>query len=219
MDRKTIAQEYFVLAVDENGNMPIMRKSESESGMVAAGIMDLLLHDVIIMEKKKFLVMKDMPDELESLLSLYEYLKEKPRSMDKLMSDYVLSTGKRIQQLTMDTGRALVTDHVAKEGKGGLFGNKTTYIPERSYKEELVKAIKTAVLYEKEISPHDMALIYILKETKNLNQYFSREEKDILKAVLREMKKNPQNKRLAEMINYVSDMMAIMASVVLTTSI
>ncbi|MFG6378035.1 MAG: hypothetical protein K1W19_06920 [Lachnospiraceae bacterium] len=68
---------------------------------------------------------------------------------------------------------------------------------------------------EKEISSHDMAFVYILKETKNLNQYFSKYENDKLKAKLKEIKKDSQNKQLADMISYVSDMTTIMAVSVL----
>lgn len=130
----------------------------------------------------------------------------------------MMSTGGRIKQLTAEIGESLLEDNLAVVGKGGLFGSKTTYIPEKSYKNQLIDAIRSAVTKEEEISPHDMALIYILKETKNLNQYFSKYESDELKARLKEMKKNPQNKQLAEMISYVSNMTVIMAACVLTTS-
>ena len=44
MHSQSIAQDYFVLAVTENGMMPVMRKDESNGGLVAAGFMDLLLN-------------------------------------------------------------------------------------------------------------------------------------------------------------------------------
>ena len=54
---------------------------------------------------------------------------------------------------------------------------------------------------------------------KNLNQYFSKYESDELKAKLKEMKKNPQNKQLADMINYISDIMAVaMACLVISSN-
>lgn len=44
MNRKSMAQEYFILTTDENGNMPVMHKYESDSGLVAASVMDLMLN-------------------------------------------------------------------------------------------------------------------------------------------------------------------------------
>ena len=174
MDRKSIAQEYYTLTVDENGNMPPMHKEESYAGLVAAGFMDFLLKNVITAKKNKISVIKENPGELVHLASLYAYLNEKPRSIDKLMSDYY--TGSRIKQLTAQIGESLEEEGKAAKGTGGLFGPKTTYIPEKNYKDELIGTIKSAITTGGEITSHDIALIYILKETKNLNQYFSKHE-------------------------------------------
>lgn len=217
MNRKSITQEYFALVVDENGNMPPMRRDEANAGLVVAGCMDLLLNNVIAWEKKKITVLKEIPNELRHITSLYAYLNEKPRSTDKLMNDYY--TGSRIKQLTAEIGESLLADDAAAKGTGGLFGSKTIYIPEKGYKNEVIGFIKSSVTKNDEITPHDATLLYILKETKNINQYFSEHENDVLKGKLEEIKKNPQNKQLAAMINYVGDMTAIMAAVVLTTSL
>ncbi|MCQ4673021.1 hypothetical protein NE689_17050 [Lactonifactor longoviformis] len=99
-----------------------------------------------------------------------------------------------------------------------MFGPKTTYIPEKNYKDELIGTIKSAITTGGEITSHDIALIYILKETKNLNQYFSKHESSELKAKLKEMKNNPQNKQLADMINYVSDTITVIMACVLLYS-
>ena len=144
------------------------------------------------------------------------YLNEKPRSIDKLMSDYY--TGSRIKQLTAQIGESLEEEGKAAKGTGGLFGPKTTYIPEKNYKDELIGTIKSAITTGGEITSHDIALIYILKETKNLNQYFSKHESSELKAKLKEMKNNPQNKQLADMINYVSDTITVIMACVLLYS-
>lgn len=210
MNRKSITQEYFTLVVDENGNMPLMRRDESNAGLVAAGCMDLLLNNVIEWEKKTITVIQEIPNRLRHIASLYAYLNEKPRSTDKLMNDYY--TGSRIKQFTSEIGESLLAEDVATKESGSLFGSKTIYIPEKGYKEELIEFIKSSVTKDDEITPHDAALLYILKETKNLNQYFSKYENDVLKGKLEEIKKNPQNKQLADMINYVSDMTAIMAA-------
>lgn len=217
MDRKSLVQEYYILAVNENGMMSLMHKDESTAGVVVAGFMELLLNDIISVEKKKITVVKELPSELAHISSLYEYLSKKQRSTNKLMNDYMLSTSARRKELITQIGESLLEDGSAAEGKGGMFGNKVTYIPQEEYKNELISAMKEAVVGKDEMSPHDIALVYILKETKNLNQYFSEYENDKLKARLKEIKKNPQNKHLAEMIN-VCDMTAIMASGVLINS-
>lgn len=127
MNRKSMAQEYFALVTDEKGNMPAMRKDESNAGMVVAAVMDLLFNDVITIEKKKITVIEGLPNELDHLASLYAYLNEKPRSTDKLMGDYLMSTGRRMKQFSAEIGESLVSDGAASKGEGGLLGNKTIY--------------------------------------------------------------------------------------------
>lgn len=219
MNRKSITEEYFALAINESGYMPAMYRDESNAGVVAAGVMDLLLNQVITEEKKKITVIKDLPDYLGHLASLYAYLKEKTRPIDKLMGDYTVSAGSRLGQLAAETGEALTADHRAVKEKGGLFGGKVIYIPDQGYRAELISVIKAAVSGEEEITPHDAALISILAETKNLNRYLSREERSSLKGRLKEIRRNPQNKELADMINHVSDMTAIIAAWIVTSSL
>ncbi len=134
------------------------------------------------------------------------------------MSDYIASTSSRIKQLITELGESLFKDNIVTKEEGGLFGNKIVYIPEKNYKDNLIHAIKSAIAKEKEITPHDMTLIYILKETKNLYQYFSQYESEELKATLKELKKNPQNKQLKDMINYVSDITVIAMTCLFTSS-
>ena len=85
MHSQSIAQDYFVLSLTENGMMPLMRKEESNGGIVVAAYMDLLVNQVISEHKKKITVEKELVKDLEHLSSLYQYLKEKPRTTEKMM--------------------------------------------------------------------------------------------------------------------------------------
>ena len=80
----------------------------------------------------------------------------------------------------------------------------------------MIGMIRSAV-QEEEMAPRDVALVWLLQQTNCLKQYFSKHESDQLKQKLKEMKKDPQNKQLAEMIDYVSDMTAVMAVVIVTS--
>ena len=71
MNRKTITEEYYVLAVDKNGAISSMRSNELNSGLIASGLMDLMMDGVITIEKNKITVVKDLPEGLKHLKSLY----------------------------------------------------------------------------------------------------------------------------------------------------
>lgn len=77
MDRATITQEYFVLAVNEKGIMPMLNGTEAKAGIAATGVMNLLLSEVIKIEKKKAEAVEELPEELAFLNLLYGYLQGK----------------------------------------------------------------------------------------------------------------------------------------------
>lgn len=214
MNRKSTAQEYYTLMIDKNGLMPAMHRDEAGAGLAASAFMDLTVNDIVVVEKKKITVIKDLPDSLEYLEDLYTYLKEKPRHMEKMMTDFY--AGSRNKKLAEKIGESLCKDGAAVEEKGGLFAPKRVFIPEKAYKDELIGMIRSAV-QEEEMAPCDVALVWLLQQTNCLKQYFSKHESDQLKQKLKEMKKDPQNKQLAEMIDYVSDMTAVMAVLIVTS--
>ena len=133
-------------------------------------------------------MIKGLPDSLAYLEDLYTYLKEKPRHMEKMMTDFYAGSRK--------------------------FAPKRVFIPEKAYKDELIGMIRSAV-QEEEMDPCDVALIWLLQQANCLKQYFSKHETDQLKDRLKEMKKDPVNKQIANMIDYVSDMAAVIAAAVI----
>ena len=72
-----------------------------------------------------------------------------------------------------------------------------------------------SALQEEEMDSCDAALIWLLQQANCLKQYFSKHETDQLKNRLKEMKKDPVNKQIANMIDYVSDMAAVIAAAVI----
>jgi len=209
MERKSIIQEYFILSASEKGNL----SSSAKTGIVASGITDLVENDICEKDGKKLIVKNKLPNKFNHLTSLYEYLSEKPRSIDKIMDDYCMSmTDKRIQKLLVDTGESLLTENIVTKEKGGLLGNKEVYSPESMYKESLIATLKESITQKEELSIHDMALVSILQETQKLKQYFSKYEANTLKEKLKLMRKDPNNKALKEMIDYVDSMTAAMVA-------
>lgn len=73
------------------------------------------------------------------------------------------------------------------EAQGGLFGNKKVYIPKKAYQEELAGVLKEAM------------------------------QRDEIKAKLKEMKKNPKNRQLSDMVNYANDVTTVIMACVTTS--
>lgn len=216
MNRKSIAQEYYILVTDKYGMLPSMHREEAGAGLAAAAFMELLAAGIVEEEGKKIVVVKDLPDELLYLRPLYVYLREKRRYANKIMTNW--HSGSRCRQLMERIGRSLQEAGLAKEEEGGLFRPKQVYIPEKKYKDELIGTLKAAVAEEEEMTSQDMALLCILQESRNLNPFFSKDEKEKLRKQMKELKQNPRNEKLAEMIGYIT-YMEDMAMYVFLTSI
>lgn len=217
MKRRSIAQEYYTLMVDQNGYMPPMHREDSAAGLVAAAFMDLLLNHVITADLnkkfgKKITVESSLPEELDHIGPLYRYLSKKERTVDKMMADNY--EGPRQKELVDMIGKSLCEENLACEGKGGVFGPKVLYIPNKEYKDELADTVKAAVTGNGALSPHDVVLLCILKASKNLNKYFSKYEGETLKARINELKEDPQNRQLNDMITYVEDEDTMLAMIV-----
>lgn len=213
MDRTSISQEYLLLVLDKNGYIPPMRREESNAGLTAACFMDLLLNEIITVNKKQITVTDDLPQELAYLTPIYTYLREKNRSVSKMMTDY--AAGVRLKPLMTEIGEAMAADGMVSKGEGGLFGTKGTYFPDKSRKEELLAHIKSAAADQSKMTAHDMALIFLLQKTKNLNQYFSKYEREQWKTVWKDIKKDPQNKQLSKMIDELNDWITVVLAAVL----
>lgn len=214
MKRMSTAQEYYTLMIDKNGLMPAMYKAEAGAGLVAAAFLELLVNDIISVENKKITVRDKLPENMEYLGTLYTYLQEKTRTMEKVVMEFY--SGRRNRELVEGIGETLCEEGAAVEKEGGVFGPKRLFIPSKDYKEALVEELRTAVR-EDELTPREVALIYLLEEAKCLKQYFSKYESDQLKEKLKEIKKDPMNRRLAQMIDYVGDITDIITVLLVTT--
>ena len=126
---------------------------------------------------------------MKYLETLYQYLRKTPRTIHMMMS--VFSIGVRNRQLAEDIGKSLLEKGLATYDKGILFAPKNLYVPEKTYKEELVTAVRAVVNGTDEMEIHDILLLHILKVSKCLNQYFSKYEKERLSARIKEIRKNP----------------------------
>lgn len=215
MNTHSISQDYYTLVIDDKGNMPALRQNDCNSGLVAAALMDLQLAGAVSLDGKKILVTAPLPDALMHLMPVYEYLAEKERTTQKLMSDFCLTTRTHLKPLLASIGSALVADGCAIEEDGSRLGNRPAYIPTSAHKNSLVDALKVAAKDLQNLNDHDAALLWILSESKNLKQYFSKYESDTLKTTLKALKDDPENVQLSKIIQLADDMTSAIAAVLL----
>lgn len=196
MNRKSMIQEYYMLVTNKHGEMGNLRREDSKVGLVVAGLYELLEAKVILIDKKMIKVLKDLPDELSYLSSLYSYLNKKPRTISNVINNYLAYSVQRINLLIKDICKPLLKEELVVEAKGGFSGRKTVYIPDAGYKENLISQIKLNI--NDEMKSNDLVLLYILKKTKNIKQYYSSDELNSLKTMFDGVK----NKTLIDYASY-----------------
>lgn len=196
MNRKSMIQEYYMLVTNKHGEMGNLRREDSKVGLVVAGLYELLEAKVILIDKKMIKVLKDLPDELSYLSSLYSYLNKKPRTISNVINNYLAYSVQRINLLIKDICKPLLKEGLVVEAKGGFSGRKTVYIPDAGYKENLISQIKLNI--NDEMKSNDLVLLYILKKTKNIKQYYSSDELNSLKTMFDSVK----NKTLIDYASY-----------------
>lgn len=124
MNKRSIAQEYYALSVNENGSMLALNREASKAGLVTAGIMELSLEGIIVLQKKNIMIEKELSDDLKYLAPLYEYLQNKVRSVNQLMNYYLTSTGERFQQLRESIGGSFAERTGSRKRKRRTFWEK-----------------------------------------------------------------------------------------------
>lgn len=196
MNRKSMIQEYYMLVTNKHGEMGNLRREDSKVGLVVAGLYELLEAKVILIDKKMIKVLKDLPDELSYLSSLYSYLNKKPRTISNVINNYLAYSVQRINLLIKDICKPLLKEGLVVEAKGGFSGRKIVYIPDAGYKENLISQIKLNI--NDEMKSNDLVLLYILKKTKNIKQYYSSDELNSLKTMFDSVK----NKKLIDYASY-----------------
>lgn len=82
MSRKSIAQEYFTLVTNEKGMLPTMRRDESNAGIVAAAVMDLLLNGIIDSQNAALIFILHEMKNLNQYFDKHEYSELKKELKD-----------------------------------------------------------------------------------------------------------------------------------------
>ena len=109
-ERKSLAQENNVLAVDQKGRRPNDDIGFS-AGLVIAGVTDLMASNAVTLAEDRLRVTARLPEELRHLCSLYDYLQEGPNGTTAVY-DYL--DGKKRKLLIQDIGSSLAEEGLGK---------------------------------------------------------------------------------------------------------
>lgn len=207
MNQTGITQQYLLCILKENGKLPAFGM-EKTIALSAAGVLELLLADVLSYDGKKLTVRTPLPDDKTYLAPVYQAVEKKqPVKFEKIVEYFsVTFTDKNIQELISSVGESLVREGCAQKEKGGLFGGKDLYVPNTLAVDATVQNIRAELLESGELSEDVIALTALLNKSGDLQKYFSAEEKKDLKKRLKEIKDNPQTAMIRKVTEYIESL-------------
>lgn len=216
----TLSQEYLICAVNEKGTLGAF-STEKQVCLVAAALLELRLAGCVALEKKTVTVTAPLPAEQAHLAPLYHYLTSggKDRKLEKLLEDYHYSvTDTRLNDLLGAIGSSLAALDLARPVKAGLLGGKMGYLPTREAINGVVDLVRAELLEEGEVTEDVAALVILLDKGKSLKPYFSAFEQKEMKEKIQAIGKTPTGKLVREMVEYVENLISIMATLVVVFS-
>ncbi len=216
----TLSQEYLICAVNEKGTLGAF-STEKQVCLVAAALLELRLAGCVALEKKTVTVTAPLPAEQVHLAPLYHYLTSgsKERKLEKLLEDYNYSvTDTRLNDLVGAIGSSLAALDLARPVKAGLLGSKQGFVPTREAINGVVDLVRAELLEEGEVTEDVAALVMLLDKGKSLKPYFSAFEQKEMREKLRAIGKTATGKLVREMVEYVENLINVMAALVVVLS-
>ena len=207
MENLSLSQEFIFLTLNDKGKISSIDEY-ARTCVIASAIFEMQLEEILEIEDKRVVILKELPEEMNYLSSLYDFLREskKPRRFSDIVTNYVQSfTDKRILALTHDICNTLLEKGYVNFEEKGAFDSMNKYIPIKSKQEESIAIMKSKLLENKELDIESIILANLLDKANKLKQYFSNCERKDLKETLKEARKSEENKHIARALSAIDD--------------
>ena len=210
MKNLSITQQYLLCVLNKNGKLPAFGL-EKTLCLSAAGVLELLMEDVLAFDGKKLTVQSTLPEEKGYLRPVYEVVERKqPVKFEAIVEYFSLTfTDKHMDELIDSIGVSLAQQGCVKKEKGGLFSGKDIYFPNETDVDSVVQNIRAELLEDGELSEDIVALTVLLNKSGDLQKYSSAYEKKDLKKRLKEIKNTPQNEMIQKVVEYIDSLLCL----------
>ena len=206
----SITQEYLICAVNSKGKISGFG-SEKLICLIASGLLELQLEKCIKIDKKRVVVIDNLPDERLYLKPLYDFVnQQKPVKLEKILEAYNYSFKDRGYELVNSIGASLKDLGLVEVTCTGIFGNKNVYIPNANAVHYVVDMIRAEFLEDVEVTDDIAALIVLLDKSKLLKIYFSEFEQKEIKKKLKKITNSNTDKTIKDMVDNVEYMITMM---------
>ena len=113
----------------------------------------------------------------------------------------------------------MANKHFVSTEIGGLFHNKTLFVPNNEEVLRIIEKIRAEFLENGTLSDETIVLGALLQKSGLIKNYFSKYESEKLKERLNEIKESQSGSLVNEMVKYIDTLIAAIAAVSSSTSI
>lgn len=215
---KSFTQDYFLCSLNPKGAAELVNSDEGAAILFASAILELQFAGIIELDnKKRFVVGKDLPPQLNYLQPVYDFIKDnKPKKIESLGEDFYFND-KLPKALFTSVGESLVQLGVATEKTNqGLFKNKTYILPEEKTVISIIEKIRAELLEDGKITDEVVILSALLEKKSLIRNYFSKYERDLIKQRLKEIRKSDSYQLITKLLDAMDSWIAIFTTTFIT---
>lgn len=210
MVQLSLTQEYLLCSLNEKGKYSSMDMQKGVC-LVAGGILELLMEDILRLEHQTLTVLAPLPSEKGYLQEIYSLVAGKgPVKVERVVEYFSFSiSDKHLSSLMQSVGNSLVAAGCAEKAAGGFFRKSVRYRPVPQAKDSVVQSIRAELLEDGELSEDIVALTVLLHKSDCLSCYFFAYEKKDLKARLKSIRDSGENRLVGRMVEYIDNLFAM----------
>ena len=114
---------YLLLSVNDKGGIAPIGSMRIRSYMIASGILELILEDVISLSEDEVAVKRELPSDKEYLRLVYNKISEENSIPLKKLARALVTNRKLFKELFNSIGDTLVDLNIVTKTSGGVLGN------------------------------------------------------------------------------------------------
>ncbi|MGA4921045.1 GOLPH3/VPS74 family protein [Bacillus subtilis] len=203
MKNMEISQRYLLLVLNDKGRVAPIGSIRIRAFMVASGILELVLDDIVSLSDNQVTVKQELPIDKEYLRPIYNKISTETLPLKKLGRE-LISKRELFKELFNSVGDSLVELDAVTKTNGGILGKSSHYIGSEDSKKQIVEQIRAELLEEGPVTTDTVVLTSLLIGSRILKNYFSKFEDKDLNDKLTMLREDTTNKEIFAMIDSIS---------------
>ncbi|ADE72421.1 MULTISPECIES: GOLPH3/VPS74 family protein [Priestia] len=199
-----VSQKYLLLVLNDKGGVAPIGSLRIRAFMVASGILELVLDDIVSLSDNQVTVKQELPSDKEYLRSIYNKISTEKSIHLKKLGRELISKRELFKELFNSVGDSLVELDVVTKTNGGILGQSSHYIGSENSKKQIVEQMRAELLEEGPVTTDTVVLSSLLIGSRTLKNYFSKFEDKDLNDKLTMLRKDTRNKEIFALIDSIS---------------